>query len=77
MVREFVLGSSVALILIVTAILEFLLRKFAALRTLYELQNRSFEELEKEIARLREELETLREPAPGETPDDTPKSGPD
>ncbi len=56
MIRAFVVGSSVALILIVTAVLEFLLRKFSALRTLYELHNRMIEDLDKELSRLKQEM---------------------
>ncbi len=62
MIRAFVVGSSVALILIVTAVLEFLLRKFSALRTLYELQHRMIEDLEKELSRLKHELAERRPP---------------
>jgi len=72
-IYDFVAGSSIALILITTAILEFLLLKFSALRTLYELQSRLIEDLDKEIARLRQEIEALSQVAPREK-DEPPKS---
>jgi hypothetical protein len=68
-VRNFVAGSSIALILIITAILEFLLRKFSALRTLYEQQSRLIEDLDKEIGQLRQQLAALGQSAPQEEKD--------
>lgn len=59
LVRDFIIGSSIFLILIVTAILEFLLRKFHALRKLYEHQSRLIEQLDKEIAALRRSVAEL------------------
>jgi hypothetical protein len=73
-VRNFVAGSSIALILIVTAILEFLLRKFSALRTLYEQQSRLIEDLDKEIGQLRQQLAALGQSAPQEEKDADRKS---
>jgi hypothetical protein len=61
LVHYFVAGSAVALILIVTAILEFLLRKFHAMRQLYQQQTRLIEDLDKEIKKLREDLAVLGE----------------
>jgi len=75
-VRDFVIASSVALILIATAILEFLLRKFRAMRALYELQSRMFDELEKEVARLRQKVERLEQPASEENKDEPSPSSP-
>jgi len=59
LVYYFVAGSSIALILIVTAVLEFLLRKFHAMRRLYEHQSRLIEELDKELAQLRHQITEL------------------
>ena len=61
LVREFVVGASIALILTVTAILEFLLRKFNALRRLYEIHTRILEQLDKDLSALRRELHGLTE----------------
>jgi len=72
MVRWFVAGSSIALILIVTAVLEFLLRKFSALRSLYELHSQLLEELDKEIAQLRHEIASIEQVVPQEK-DESPK----
>jgi hypothetical protein len=63
LIRNFVAGSSIALILIITAILEFLLYKFNAMRSLYEYQSRLLEELDKEVARLRQEMAALSQTA--------------
>ena len=63
LIRNFVAGSSIALILIITAILEFLLHKFSAMRSLYEYQSRLLEELDKEVARLRQEMAALTQTA--------------
>ena len=59
----FLVGSSVGLILIVTAILEFLLMKFRAMRQLYEHQSRLIEDLEKELVRLRTDLAEIAPPS--------------
>jgi uncharacterized membrane protein YcjF (UPF0283 family) len=56
-VRDFVVGSSVALIIIITAILEFLLRKFNAMRRLYEIQSKILEDHERELIKLRRAIE--------------------
>jgi hypothetical protein len=77
LVRNFVAGSSIALILIVTAILEFLLGKFRALRTLYEHQSRLIEELDKEIGRLRDQIAALGPTESQEGKNGAPKSSPD
>jgi len=78
LIRNFVVGSCVALILIITAILEFLLRKFSALRTLYEQQSRLIEELDKELAKLRQQLEGVSGRATSqEKTDEKTKSGAD
>ena len=58
-VYYFVAGSSIALILIVTAVLEFLLHKFHAMRSLYEHQSRLIEDLDKELAQLRQQIAEL------------------
>jgi len=63
LIRNFVAGSSIALILIITAILEFLLYKFNAMRSLYEHQSRLIQELDKEVARLRQEMAALTQTA--------------
>jgi len=76
-VRDFVIASSVALILITTAILEFLLRKFRAMRALYEYQSRMLDELEKEVGRLRQKIAQLEQPAAGEGKDEPSRSSPD
>ena len=77
LVRNFVTGSSIALILIVTAILEFLLGKFRALRTLYEHQSRLIEELDKEIWRLRDKIAALGPTEAQEGKDGAPQSSTD
>lgn len=59
-VTWFVIGSSITLILIVTAILEFLLRKFHAMRRLYELQSHLVEHHEKRFEELQRKLDELR-----------------
>lgn len=64
LIRNFVVGSSVALILIVAAILEFLLRKFHAMRRLYEIQTRLLEDLDKEIGELRQRIAELENRSP-------------
>jgi len=76
LVRNFVAGSSIALIVIVTAILEFLLWKFSALRTLYEQQSRMIEELDKDLAKLRHEIAALVQAGPEEGKDGTAQSRP-
>ena len=76
-VRDFVIASSVALILITTAILEFLLRKFRAMRALYEYQSRMLDELEKEVGRLRHKVEQLEQPVAEESKDEPSRSSPD
>jgi hypothetical protein len=77
LVRNFVAGSSIALIVIVTAILEFLLWKFSALRTLYEQQSRMIEELDKDLAKLRHEIAALVQTGPEEGKDGPARSRPD
>ena len=75
-VRNFVIVSSVSLILIVTAVLEFLLRKFSAMRTLYEIHSRLLEDLDKELTKLRQEMASLGQIAPEDSKDDTSKAVP-
>jgi len=70
----FVAGSSIVLILIITAVLEFLLRKFNALRSLYELQSRLIEDLDKETAKLRQEIAELGQVAEQKEEDEAKES---
>jgi len=74
MIRNFVAGSSIALILIITAILEFLLYKFNAMRSLYEHQSRLIEDLDKEMARLRQQVAALTQTAGPASEDDSEKT---
>jgi len=76
LIRGFVLVSSVTLILIVTAILEFLLKKFHALRELYEHQTRVLEQLDKEVAELRKQIKELADTLQGGKDEKTGESSP-
>ena len=65
LIRNFVIGSSVALVLIVAAVLEFLLGKFRAIRRLYEIQAQLLESLDKDLDELRRRLASLETSLPG------------